>query len=635
MFGFWDWVGGRYSMDSAIGLSTMLAIGPEHFTELLAGFHEMDEHFRTAPLRAQPAGRSSGCSPSGTSTSSARGRFGVMPYDQYLKRFPAYLQQLTMESNGKHVTTAGEDVDYATGAVYWGEPGTNGQHSFYQLLHQGTEVVPVDLIAFAQSAQRARQPPRPAHLERLRPGPWRSPSARRADEVRAEGTPERVVAHRVMQGNRPSNVLLAERLTPRSLGSLIALYEHSVFTQGAIWGIDSFDQWGVELGKQLASQIAPELEAARGARARPRLVDEHPHPPLPVDEIGGAHMTTTAPMQLGMVGLGRMGANLVRRLTRDGHHCVAYDRTTDAVAALVAEGVEGAGSLAELVGKLERPRAVWLMLPAAVTGAALDELAALLDHDDVVIDGGNSYYRDDIARAAALTPKGLHYVDCGTSGGVFGLERGVLPHDRWASATWSPASTPSSSRSPRARRASQPTPARTRADSTAPGRLPALRSERGRPLREDGPQRHRVRDDGRHRRGAQHPRARRRRDAIAHRADAETDPAARSRPPTPTTSTSPRSPSCGAAARSSARGWSISPPTRSRAPRSSTSSPAGSRTRGRGAGRCSPRSTSRVPAPVITASLFSRFESRGEGAFADKLLSAMRSEFGGHAERPA
>jgi glucose-6-phosphate isomerase len=260
MFGFWDWVGGRYSMDSAIGLSTMLAIGPEQFSAMLSGFHEMDEHFRTAPLdRNLPVllGLLAFWYVDFFETRS----FGVMPYDQYLKRFPAYLQQLTMESNGKHVTTSGEDVEYATGAVYWGEPGTNGQHSFYQLLHQGTEIVPVDLIAFAQGLN-----PLGNHHDLLTSNVFAQALAlafgKSAAEVRAEGTVERVVPHRVMQGNRPSNVLLAERLTPHALGSLVALYEHSVFTQGAIWGIDSFDQWGVELGKQLASQIAPELEAS-------------------------------------------------------------------------------------------------------------------------------------------------------------------------------------------------------------------------------------------------------------------------------------------------------------------------------------------------------------------------------------
>ncbi|HEY5010799.1 MAG TPA: glucose-6-phosphate isomerase [Acidimicrobiales bacterium] len=259
MFVFWDWVGGRYSMESAIGLSTMIAIGPERYVELLDGFHALDEHFRTAPfeenlpvlmgLLAVWNRDFLGCA-----------SVGVMPYEQYLRRLPAYLQQLTMESNGKHVTLEGARVDYDTGAVYWGEPGTNGQHSFYQLIHQGTSIIPVDLIGFAKSLN-----PLGEHHDILSSNVFAQAQAlafgKTADEVRAEGTPEHVVPHRVMEGNRPTNVLLAEVLTPRILGSLIALYEHSVFTQGTIWGIDSFDQWGVELGKQLAVAIIPELES--------------------------------------------------------------------------------------------------------------------------------------------------------------------------------------------------------------------------------------------------------------------------------------------------------------------------------------------------------------------------------------
>jgi glucose-6-phosphate isomerase len=260
MFGFWDWVGGRYSMDSAIGLSTMIAIGPDNFDEMLAGFHAMDEHFRTAPLeRNLPVLMGMLCiwynEFFGAQT------VGVMPYDQYLKRFPAYLQQLTMESNGKHVTLGGRRVDYTTGAVFWGEPGTNGQHSFYQLIHQGTWLIPVDLIGFGKSLNPIRN-----HHDILSSNVFAQAQAlafgKTEAEVRAEGTPEHVVPHRVMEGNRPTNVLLAEVLTPRLLGTLVALYEHSVFTQGAIWEIDSFDQWGVELGKALANQIAPELESA-------------------------------------------------------------------------------------------------------------------------------------------------------------------------------------------------------------------------------------------------------------------------------------------------------------------------------------------------------------------------------------
>jgi glucose-6-phosphate isomerase len=260
MFGFWDWVGGRYSMDSAIGLSTMIAIGPDNFEAMLAGFHAMDEHFRTAPLAANlPVIMGLLCVWYGDFFDAQT--VGVMPYDQYLKRFPAYLQQLTMESNGKHVTLEGRQVDYQTGAVFWGEPGTNGQHSFYQLIHQGTKLIPVDLIGFGQSLNPIRN-----HHDILSSNVFAQAQAlafgKTEAEVRAEGTPERVVPHRVMEGNRPTNVLLARVLTPRLLGSLIALYEHSVFTQGTIWDIDSFDQWGVELGKALANQIAPELESA-------------------------------------------------------------------------------------------------------------------------------------------------------------------------------------------------------------------------------------------------------------------------------------------------------------------------------------------------------------------------------------
>jgi glucose-6-phosphate isomerase len=257
MFEFWDWVGGRYSMDSAIGLSTMVAIGPEGFGEMLAGFHEMDEHFRTAPFeRNLPV--LMGLFAVWYRDFFGLQSYGVMPYEQYLKRFPAYLQQLTMESNGKHVTLAGVRVDYDTGAIFWGEPGTNGQHSFYQLIHQGTTMVPVDLIGFGKTVN-----PLGDHHDILSSNVFAQAQAlafgKTEAEVRAEGTPEKVVPHKVMEGNRPSNVLLAEILTPRILGTLVALYEHSVFTQGAIWDIDSFDQWGVELGKVLAVKIIPEL----------------------------------------------------------------------------------------------------------------------------------------------------------------------------------------------------------------------------------------------------------------------------------------------------------------------------------------------------------------------------------------
>ena len=257
MFGFWDWVGGRYSMDSAIGLSTMIAVGPESFAEMLEGFHAMDEHFRTAPLRENVPALLGLLAVWYAEFFDAQS-VAVLPYDQYLKRFPAYLQQLTMESNGKHVTLDGSHVDHQTGAVYWGEPGTNGQHSFYQLLHQGTKLVPADFIGFGKSLNPLGQ-----HHDLLNSNVFAQSKAlafgRTLDEVLAEGTDPAVAPHKVMEGNRPSTTILAEQLTPFVLGALVALYEHSVFTQGAVWGIDSFDQWGVELGKVLAQEIVPQL----------------------------------------------------------------------------------------------------------------------------------------------------------------------------------------------------------------------------------------------------------------------------------------------------------------------------------------------------------------------------------------
>ena len=261
MFGFWDWVGGRYSMDSAIGLSTMVAVGPENFRALLDGFHQMDEHFRTSPFeRNLPVLL-------GLLTVWYTDFFGaetvaVLPYEQYLKRFPAYLQQLTMESNGKHVTREGVEVGYPTGPIYWGEPGTNGQHSFYQLIHQGTRLIPCDFIGFGYALN-----PLGRHHDMLLANVFAQTEAlafgKTREQVRAEGTPDRLVPHRVFEGNRPSNTILADRLTPATLGKLVALYEHSVFTQGAIWNVDSFDQWGVELGKALAQRIIPELESEK------------------------------------------------------------------------------------------------------------------------------------------------------------------------------------------------------------------------------------------------------------------------------------------------------------------------------------------------------------------------------------
>jgi glucose-6-phosphate isomerase len=258
MFGFWDWVGGRYSMDSAIGLSTMLAVGPENFRAMLAGFHEMDEHFRTAPFEKNLPVLLALLTVWYTDFFDAQ-TIAILPYEQYLKRFPAYLQQLTMESNGKHVTLDGRQVAYNTGPIYWGEPGTNGQHSFYQLIHQGTRLIPCDFIGFYHTLN-----PLGRHHDMLLANVFAQAEAlafgKTAEQVKAEGTPDWLVPHRVFEGNRPSNTILAKELTPAILGKLVALYEHCVFTQGAIWQVNSFDQWGVELGKALAQKIIPELE---------------------------------------------------------------------------------------------------------------------------------------------------------------------------------------------------------------------------------------------------------------------------------------------------------------------------------------------------------------------------------------
>ena len=268
MFGFWDWVGGRYSMDSAIGLSTMVAVGPDHFRAMLDGFHQMDEHFRTTPFeRNLPV--LMGLLGLWYNNFFGAHTVAVLPYEQYLKRFPAYLQQLTMESSGKRVTLDGQKVPYDTAPIYWGEPGTNGQHSFYQLIHQGTRLVPCDFIAFHETLN-----PLGRHHDILMANVFAQAEAlafgKTPGQVKAEGTPDRLVPHRVFEGNRPSNLILARRLTPETLGKLVALYEHIVFTQGAIWSIDSFDQWGVELGKQLAQRIIPELES----REKPALAHD-------------------------------------------------------------------------------------------------------------------------------------------------------------------------------------------------------------------------------------------------------------------------------------------------------------------------------------------------------------------------
>ncbi len=359
MFGFWDWVGGRYSMDSAIGLSTMLAIGPDHFRAMLGGFHEMDEHFRTAPF-ARNIPVLMGLIAIWNNNFLGAHTVAVLPYDQYLKRFPAYLQQLAMESNGKRVTLDGAPVRYDTGPIYWGEPGTNGQHSFYQLIHQGTRLVPCDFIAFGESLN-----PLGRHHELLLANVFAQGEAlafgKTADEVRAEGSPDWLVPHRTFEGNRPSSTLLLDRLAPAALGKLVALYEHSVFTQGVIWDIDSFDQWGVELGKVLAQRIVPELGETEPPQSGARQLHQRADPPLP--QAQGTSVLTADPapasvaiafafairsterkhrMQLGMIGLGRMGANMVRRLVTGGHRCVVYDMSPRAVEGLVKEKAVGA-----------------------------------------------------------------------------------------------------------------------------------------------------------------------------------------------------------------------------------------------------------------------------------------------------
>jgi glucose-6-phosphate isomerase len=268
MFGFWDWVGGRYSMDSAIGLSTMLAVGPDNFRAMLDGFHQMDEHFRTAPF-ARNLPVLMGLLAVWYNDFFGAQTVAVLPYEQYLKRFPAYLQQLTMESNGKHVALDGKRVDYDTGPIYWGEPGTNGQHSFYQLIHQGTRLIPCDFLGFVHTLNPLGRH-HDIHIANVFAQTEALAFGKTPEEVKAEGTPDALVPHRVFEGNRPSNTILLDRLTPEALGKLVALYEHSVFTQGTIWSIDSFDQWGVELGKVLAQRIVGEIEA----KTEPKLAHD-------------------------------------------------------------------------------------------------------------------------------------------------------------------------------------------------------------------------------------------------------------------------------------------------------------------------------------------------------------------------
>ena len=525
MFGFWDWVGGRYSMDSAIGLSTMLAIGPEQFRAMLAGFHAMDEHFRTAPFeRNLPVLM-------GLLSVWYNDFFGaqtvaVLPYAQYLKRFPAYLQQLTMESQ-RQARDARRRPRRRTrrGPIFWGEPGTNGQHSFYQLIHQGTKLIPCDFIGFCQTLN-----PLGRHHDLLMANVFAQTEAlafgKTAEEVKAEGTPDWLVPHRVFEGNRPSNTILAERLTPETLGKLVALYEHSVFTQGAVWHIDSFDQWGVELGKVLAGRIAGELESAaeptlKHDSSTNALIRRYPK------AAGLAQDRKEDAMQLGMIGLGRMGANMVRRLMNNGHECVVYDHDPKAVDMPGEEKATGSSSLDDFVARLKPPRAVWLMVPAAVVDQTLDLLAPKLAKGDAIIDGGNSYYIDDIRRAKALAATRHRLHRHGHQRRRLGPRARLLPDDRrpqGRGAAPRPDLQDAGAR-PRVRR---PHAGPREGGRHRGGRVSALRRERGRTLRQDGPQRHRVRHHGGVRRGLQYPAPRRRGPARARRRRRD-DAAAQSR----------------------------------------------------------------------------------------------------------
>ncbi len=523
MFGFWDWVGGRYSMDSAIGLSTMLAIGPEHFRAMLGGFHEMDEHFRTAPF-AQNLPVLLGLLAVWYNDFFGAQTVAVLPYEQYLKRFPAYLQQLTMESNGKHVRSTARASTADTGPIYWGEPGTNGQHSFYQLIHQGTRLIPCDFIVFAKALN-----PLGRHHDILIANVFAQTEAlafgKTAEQVSAEGTPEWLVPHRVFEGNRPSNTILADQLTPRSLGTLVALYEHSVFTQGVIWSIDSFDQWGVELGKVLAQRIIPELEGAADPQARARQFHQRAHPALPQTQIVNGHAPTKENvMQLGMIGLGRMGANMVRRLTKGGHDCVVFDRSPDAVKDLAKGKIVGASSLEDFVKKLKKPRAIWLMVPAGRGRREHRESRAAARRTATSSSTAATPTTSTTSAAPRSSPpKGIHYVDVGTSGGVWGLERGycmmiggeqkVVKRLDPIFATLAPGIGEDRSHAG---------PRENRRHGRI--RLSALRPERRRPLREDGAQRHRVRPHGRVCRGSGRAAADANIGKKTHEVDAETTP---------------------------------------------------------------------------------------------------------------
>ena len=512
MFGFWDWVGGRYSYDSAIGLSLMVAIGAEQFGEMLDGFHAIDEHFRTAPIEANLP-MLLGLIGIWYDNFFGAQTVAILPYSQYLAHFPAYLQQLEMESNGKSVDRQGERVAWETGTIVWGQPGTNGQHAYYQLIHQGTKLIPADFIGFVRPNEVVGD-----HQDLLVANLFAQPEAlafgKTKEQVEAEGVPAAQVPHRVFEGNHPTNVILADQLTPqRARPAGCALRAQGVHP-GCGLEHQLVRPVGCGAGQEARAEHRARAASRDRAGARPRLFDERPHSSLSRASVGltGAGRSTT--MQLGMVGLGRMGANLVRRLMRDGHECVVYDVSADAVKELAGEGAIGADSLEDFVAKLTVPRAAWVMVPAAFTGDTVMKLADIMDAGDIVIDGGNSYYRDDVDRAKALKAKGVHYVDVGTSGGVFGLERGFclmiggeddvvdaprpdLPHDR-------------------ARRRLRTAHARAHRDAVHFRRgLPALRPERCGPLREDGPQRDRVRDHGRVLRGPERAAPRERGEAAA------------------------------------------------------------------------------------------------------------------------
>ncbi len=415
MFGFWDWVGGRYSMDSAIGLSTMLAIGPDNFRAMLAGFHEMDEHFRTAPFeRNLPV--LLGLLGIWYNDFFGAQTVAVLPYEQYLKRFPAYLQQLTMESNGKHVTLDGARVDYDTGPIYWGEPGTNGQHSFYQLIHQGTRLIPCDFIAFAKPLN-----PLGPHHDMLVANVFAQAEAlafgKTPAQVKAEGTPDWLVPHRVFEGNRPSNTILLDKLDARVARHARRAVRAQRVHAGRRSGTSTRSTSGAWSSARCSRSASSPSFEQRG-RLVARQLDDRTDPTVSPTQLtaphGRAHSAASNAierrgivMQLGMIGLGRMGANMVRRLMKDGHQCVVFDMFPKAVEALVAEKATGAASLAGL--REQAREAAQRLAHGAGGGRRLDDShdwLPLLEPGDTIIDGGNSYYIDDIRRSKRARRQG-------------------------------------------------------------------------------------------------------------------------------------------------------------------------------------------------------------------------------------